>query len=148
VISASTFSSEQKIMRPTPWSGVSKPSFIGLTASQRLRIFSLTQNIRDRKRSVAPSSTCDPRAIVQPFNDDGVELFRPAKVKLERYRYRGARILLPWMESGARNGRSLRRSAFTDRRRVGVAKLPTYDRSIAIKARVEVLGAVRKLVAE
>ena len=27
------------------------------------------------------------------------ELFRPAKVKVERYRYRGTRILLPWMES-------------------------------------------------
>lgn len=33
------------------------------------------------------------------INDDGVELFRPAKVKVERYRYRGTRILLPWMES-------------------------------------------------
>jgi RNA-directed DNA polymerase len=32
------------------------------------------------------------------INDDGVELFRPAKVTVERYRYRGARILLPWME--------------------------------------------------
>jgi RNA-directed DNA polymerase len=32
------------------------------------------------------------------INDDGVELFRPAKVKVERYRYRGVRILLPWME--------------------------------------------------
>lgn len=33
------------------------------------------------------------------INDDGVELFQPAKVKVERYRYRGMRILLPWMES-------------------------------------------------
>src|SRR6266852_7130002 len=64
VISASSFSSEQKIMRPF-LVGVSKPSFIGLTASQRLRIFSLTQNTRDRKRSVAPSSTRHLRAIVQ-----------------------------------------------------------------------------------
>ncbi len=32
------------------------------------------------------------------INDDGVELFRPAKVTVERYRYRGKRILLPWME--------------------------------------------------
>ncbi len=45
--------------------GVSRLSFIVLTASQRLRIFSLTQNTRDRKRSVAPSSTCHLRAIVQ-----------------------------------------------------------------------------------
>jgi hypothetical protein len=31
------------------------------------------------------------------INDDVVELFRSAKVKVERYR--GARILFPWMES-------------------------------------------------
>ena len=33
------------------------------------------------------------------IHEDGVELFRPSKVKVERYRYRGTRILLPWMES-------------------------------------------------
>jgi hypothetical protein len=27
-----------------------------------------------------------------------VELFRPSKLRVERYRYRGMRILLPWME--------------------------------------------------
>lgn len=31
------------------------------------------------------------------FQDDGVACFRPSKVKVERYRYRGTRILLPWM---------------------------------------------------
>lgn len=30
--------------------------------------------------------------------DEGVELFRASKVKVERYRYRGQRILLPWMD--------------------------------------------------
>ena len=30
--------------------------------------------------------------------EGGVELFRPSRVKVERYRYRGKRILLPWME--------------------------------------------------
>jgi RNA-directed DNA polymerase len=32
------------------------------------------------------------------IHEDGVELFRPATVKVERYRYRGTRILLPWMD--------------------------------------------------
>lgn len=32
------------------------------------------------------------------IHDDAVELFRPSKVRVERYRYRGTRILLPWME--------------------------------------------------
>lgn len=31
------------------------------------------------------------------IQDAGVELFRPSRVKVERYRYRGAKILLPWM---------------------------------------------------
>jgi RNA-directed DNA polymerase len=31
------------------------------------------------------------------LNEGGVELFRPSMVKVERYRYRGSRILLPWM---------------------------------------------------
>jgi RNA-directed DNA polymerase len=29
--------------------------------------------------------------------EDGTELFRPSKVKVERYRFRGTRIVLPWM---------------------------------------------------
>ena len=33
------------------------------------------------------------------FRDGNVELFRAAKVKVERYRYRGQRILLPWMDA-------------------------------------------------
>jgi RNA-directed DNA polymerase len=37
---------------------------------------------------------CGGRWTIQ---DEGVELFRPSKVKVERYRYRGTRILLPWM---------------------------------------------------
>jgi RNA-directed DNA polymerase len=37
---------------------------------------------------------CGGRWTIQ---DGGVELFRPSKVKVERYRYRGTRILLPWM---------------------------------------------------
>jgi RNA-directed DNA polymerase len=32
------------------------------------------------------------------LQEGGVELFRPSRVKVERYRYRGARILLPWMD--------------------------------------------------
>ena len=32
------------------------------------------------------------------FQDDGIECFRPSEVKVERYRYRGTRILLPWMD--------------------------------------------------
>ena len=32
------------------------------------------------------------------FQEGGLKLFRPEKVKVERYRYRGTRILLPWME--------------------------------------------------
>jgi RNA-directed DNA polymerase len=32
------------------------------------------------------------------FQDDGITCFRPSRVKVERYRYRGARILLPWMD--------------------------------------------------
>ena len=32
------------------------------------------------------------------IHEDGVELFRPSKVRVERYRYRGTRILLAWME--------------------------------------------------
>lgn len=32
------------------------------------------------------------------LQEGGIELFRPSRVKVERYRYRGARILLPWME--------------------------------------------------
>lgn len=32
------------------------------------------------------------------FQEDGVAYFRPSKVKVERYRYRGTRILLPWMD--------------------------------------------------
>ena len=32
------------------------------------------------------------------IHDGDVELFRPSKVRVERYRYRGTRILLPWME--------------------------------------------------
>jgi RNA-directed DNA polymerase len=31
------------------------------------------------------------------LSEGGIELFRPSKVKVERYRYRGSRILLPWM---------------------------------------------------
>jgi RNA-directed DNA polymerase len=31
------------------------------------------------------------------LSEGGIELFRPSKVKVERYRYRGGRILLPWM---------------------------------------------------
>ena len=31
------------------------------------------------------------------IQDGNLELFRPSKVKVERYRYRGSRILLPWM---------------------------------------------------
>jgi RNA-directed DNA polymerase len=38
---------------------------------------------------------CGGRWCIQ---EDGVELFRPSRVKVERYRYRGSRILLPWME--------------------------------------------------
>lgn len=30
--------------------------------------------------------------------EGGTELFRPSKVKVERYRFRGTRILLPWMD--------------------------------------------------
>lgn len=33
------------------------------------------------------------------IQDDGIELFRTVKVKVERYRYRGQRILLPWMDT-------------------------------------------------
>jgi RNA-directed DNA polymerase len=32
------------------------------------------------------------------IQEGGIELFRPSKVKVERYRFRGAKILLPWME--------------------------------------------------
>jgi RNA-directed DNA polymerase len=32
------------------------------------------------------------------IQEDGVHLFRPHRVPVERYRYRGQRILLPWME--------------------------------------------------
>lgn len=32
------------------------------------------------------------------IHEGDVELFRPSKVRVERYRYRGTRILLPWME--------------------------------------------------
>jgi len=32
------------------------------------------------------------------IREEGVELFRPARVTVERYRYRGERILLPWMD--------------------------------------------------
>ena len=32
------------------------------------------------------------------IHDDDVELFRPSRVRVERYRYRGRRILLPWMD--------------------------------------------------
>ena len=32
------------------------------------------------------------------LREAGVELFRPSRVKVERYRYRGTRILLPWMD--------------------------------------------------
>lgn len=38
---------------------------------------------------------CGGRWCIQ---DGGVELFRPSRVKVERYRFRGSRILLPWME--------------------------------------------------
>ena len=31
------------------------------------------------------------------LNEGGLDLFRPSTVKVERYRYRGSRILLPWM---------------------------------------------------
>ncbi len=33
------------------------------------------------------------------IHEGDVELFRPSKVRVERYRYRGTRILLPWMEA-------------------------------------------------
>lgn len=39
---------------------------------------------------------CGGRWTIQ---EHGIELFRPHKVKVERYRYRGTRILLPWMDS-------------------------------------------------
>ena len=32
------------------------------------------------------------------IQEDGLDLFRPSKVKVERYRYRGQRIVLPWMD--------------------------------------------------
>lgn len=50
---------------------------------------------------------CGGRWAIQ---DQGVELFRPHKVKVERYRYRGTRILLPWMdpEELGRTGRFAR----------------------------------------
>jgi len=32
------------------------------------------------------------------IQEAGIALFRPSRVKVERYRYRGARILLPWMD--------------------------------------------------
>jgi RNA-directed DNA polymerase len=38
---------------------------------------------------------CGGRWTIQ---EHGTELFRPHKVKVERYRYRGTRILLPWMD--------------------------------------------------
>lgn len=31
--------------------------------------------------------------------ENGVELFRPSRIRVERYRYRGSKILLPWMDS-------------------------------------------------
>lgn len=40
---------------------------------------------------------CGGRWRIQEGN---IELFRPSRVKVERYRYRGGRILLPWMEPG------------------------------------------------
>jgi RNA-directed DNA polymerase len=30
------------------------------------------------------------------ISDGGIEMFRPYKVNIERYRYRGARIPTPW----------------------------------------------------
>lgn len=33
------------------------------------------------------------------LQEAGFELFRPSRIKVERYRYRGTRILLPWMDS-------------------------------------------------
>ena len=38
---------------------------------------------------------CGGRWTIQ---EHGTELFRPHKVRVERYRYRGTRILLPWMD--------------------------------------------------
>lgn len=32
------------------------------------------------------------------LHENGIELFRPSRVPVERYRYRGTRILLPWMD--------------------------------------------------
>ena len=32
------------------------------------------------------------------FRQEGIEYFRISKVPVERYRYRGTKILLPWME--------------------------------------------------
>ena len=32
------------------------------------------------------------------LQEGGLELFRPSRVRVERYRYRGTRILLPWMD--------------------------------------------------
>lgn len=32
------------------------------------------------------------------LQEGGIELFRPSRVTVERYRYRGTRILLPWMD--------------------------------------------------
>ena len=36
-------------------------------------------------------------AVLAAIQEHGTELFRPNKVKVERYRYRGTRIILPWM---------------------------------------------------
>jgi hypothetical protein len=32
------------------------------------------------------------------IREAGIELLQPSRVKVERYRYRGTRILLPWMD--------------------------------------------------
>ena len=58
-----------------------------------------TRGSKDRNRALArllhPSQT-DHIVIFRSLSDGGIEMFRPNKVNIERYRYRGTKIPTPW----------------------------------------------------
>lgn len=71
------------------------------------------------------------------IGEGGLELFRPSKVKVERYRYRGRRILLPWMADDelGQVGRYAR-SDFDDSTFVGAIEEALPRRAAPVESRM------------
>lgn len=91
--------------------GASKRTFAYVDAFAWRRVFRwLRKKHPQRTWKYLRERYCGGRWAIQ---EQGVDLFRPSRVPVERYRYRGTRIPLPWMapEELGRVGRFARRDA-------------------------------------